>query len=151
MEFEYTFSKQACALLCQTTASVLCWTGASFCPKFKICKEKWEGRVPASPCSNQQVTYSSAPPQARNINSQRAMQPGVSLSSCWLQGPAHLLCARSRLTQALPWLMCISSVADSSAKQCLRHRLRCLGLCAGAREHRPAVTCLHCSSQQGQN
>lgn len=58
-------------LLCQTTASVLCWTGASFCPEFKICKEKTEDRVPAFPCSNQQVMYSGAPHQARNTNSHR--------------------------------------------------------------------------------
>lgn len=44
MEFEYTLNKQGCALLCRTAASVLCWTGASFSPEFKIHKEETEGR-----------------------------------------------------------------------------------------------------------
>lgn len=100
MEFEYTLNKQACALLCWTTASVLCWTGASFCPEFKICKEKTEGReylhLPVVTSRSRILVF--PPHQARNTNSHVGqLQPGVSLSPCWPGPITPALC------QTLQW------------------------------------------------
>lgn len=156
----YTVSKQGCALLCQTTVSVLCWTRASFCPEFKILKEKTEDRgylhlpvVTSRSCIlvMKYKLLESTRPEIQTSTKGNCSQ-GSPLAAADTR--AHHTCslpdpADSRLTQALP-LLSAFWVSDSSAKQCPRHQLPCLGLCAGAGEHRPDVTCLHCSSQQGQ-
>lgn len=142
MEFEYTLSKQVCALLCQATASVLCWTGASFCPEFKISKEKTKAReylhlpvVTSRSC----ILVLPTRPEIQTPT-QGNCSWGSPLGAADTR--AHHICclpdpAESRLTQALPWLTCILSITDSSAKQCLRHWLWCLGLC----RHTETQTC----------
>lgn len=132
--------------------------GHQFVQSLKYIKSRQKIRKGVSPPSNQHAMHSGTcwlptwpeiqtPPHGNC--SQGAHRTTAYTTGC--HSPLPGLCGEQAQKGRYHRSPAFSATTDILfAKQCLRDRLWCLRLCADAQEYRPALTCLHCSSQQGQ-